>query len=94
MHCPRCGTPNEPGDRYCSSCGAALEQAGESKQRTGGRDRLDRLIGTTRRARIITAATAIALIVAIVAFIALEPEDDSIPRDSYTVAADQLCLDA
>jgi hypothetical protein len=36
----------------------------------------------------------LALVVAVVAFIALKPADDSIPRDSYTVAADQICLDA
>ena len=37
----------------------------------------------------------IALIVAVTAFVALEPgSEDTIPRDAYTVAADRLCVKA
>jgi hypothetical protein len=51
-------------------------------------------VGTTPKARLVTAATALAFVVAIGAFIALKPSDDSIPRDAYTIAADRLCLGA
>jgi hypothetical protein len=42
----------------------------------------------------VTLGTALALIVAIVAFFALGSGDDeaAIPRDAYTIAADGLCL--
>lgn len=94
MYCPRCGTPNEPGDRFCSSCGAQLEKGGRARRRSP-REGISRLIGTTRKARLVTAATAIAVVVAVVAFIALDPaEDDAIPRDAYTVAADEMCIAA
>ena len=94
MYCPRCGTPNEAGDRYCSACGATLKGASEPKQPVSLRQRLGRIVGTTRKARLVTAVTVGAVLVAVVAFIALEPEEDSIPRDAYTIAADELCLEA
>jgi uncharacterized Zn finger protein (UPF0148 family) len=94
MHCPRCGTPNEPGDRYCSSCGAQLEESSKPREEVPARERLRRLVGTTPRARWATAATALAIVVAIVAFIALKPSEDSIPRDAYTVKADRICLES
>jgi hypothetical protein len=34
------------------------------------------------------------VVVAVVAFLALEPSDDGIPRDAYTITADRLCLSA
>jgi hypothetical protein len=58
------------------------------------RQRLAGLLGTTRRARILTLATAVALLAAVAAFIALKPADDTIPRDRYTITADRMCLDA
>lgn len=63
-------------------------------KRGSARERLGRVIGTTRRARLVSAATAVAVAVAVAAFIALEPSEHTIPRDAYTIAADQLCLDA
>jgi hypothetical protein len=94
VYCPRCGTPNEPGDRFCSSCGAGLgHAAGQPREQRPARERLASLLGTTRRARLLTAGTLATLVVALVAFIAL-PADESIPRDRYTIAADRLCLDA
>jgi zinc-ribbon domain len=98
MYCSRCGTQNEPGDRFCSSCGASLGQ----KKSTGGsdrslRDRLGALIGSSRKARLTTLATVIALVVAVIAFIALKPSEDgetTIPRDAYTIAADDMCIAA
>jgi len=53
-----------------------------------------RAIGTTQRARIVSALTATAIVVAIVGFIALKPGEDSIPRDAYTVTADRMCQQA
>lgn len=94
MYCPRCGTPNEPGDRYCSSCGAVLREAEESHREATTRERIASLIGTTGRARWITVATAVAVAVAVAAFVALPTDDDGIPRDEYTLAAEQICLDA
>jgi hypothetical protein len=94
VYCPRCGTPNEPGDRFCSSCGATLGKAAAPKERTSPREWLGQLFGTTRKARLISAATAIALAAALIAFIALKPSEDSIPRDAYTIAADRQCLGA
>jgi hypothetical protein len=53
------------------------------------------VIGTTRRARLVTAATAVAIAMAIAAFIALDPADDTdVPRDAYTIEADRACLTA
>jgi hypothetical protein len=97
VYCARCGTPNDPGDRFCSSCGAQLEQEDPAAPEKLGsaRERISRLLGTTRKARLVSAATVGAILVAIAAFIALDPaEDDTIPRDAYTVAADKMCIDA
>jgi hypothetical protein len=94
VYCPRCGTPNEAGDRYCSACGATLKDASEPKEQLSPRQRLARIFGTTRKARIVSAGTVFALLVAVVAFVALKPEEESIPRDGYTIAADELCLHA
>jgi hypothetical protein len=60
------------------------------------RERFGGLAGQTRQARIVTALTVIALLVAIGAFIALDPAEDEndIPRDAYTIEAEAICLDA
>jgi hypothetical protein len=92
VYCPRCGSPNEPGDRFCSACGAALRETAPKEHRAP-RERLARLFGTTRRARLISGATALALVAALAAFIALNT-DEGIPRDAYTIAADGICLEA
>lgn len=94
MYCPRCGTPNESGDRYCSACGATLQDTAAPKERVSFGQRLGRIAGSTRKARIVTAATVLALVVAVVAFIALKPDEETIPRDAYTITADKLCLGA
>lgn len=96
MYCPRCGTPNEPGDRFCSSCGASLREADtESKPEGGPGKRLGRIVGESRRSRLLTVGTVLALAIAIAGFIALSPKDDeTIPRDSYTLAAERICLGA
>jgi hypothetical protein len=92
VYCPRCGSPNEPGDRFCGACGAALRETAPRERRTP-RDRLARLFGTTRRARLVSAATVVALVATVAAFIALNA-DEGIPRDAYTIAADGICLQA
>jgi len=92
MYCPRCGTPNEPGDRYCSSCGAQLDASSKPKEEVSARERLGRVIGNSPKARAITIATVLAIVIAVIAFIALKPSEDSIPRDAYTIRADQICL--
>ena len=56
-------------------------------------DRLARLFGTTRRARLVSIGTVVALTAAVAAFIALK-SDEGIPRDAYTIAADGICLQA
>ena len=94
MYCSRCGSPNEPDDRFCSACGAGLrETAPDESESQAPRARLARLFGMTRKARLVSAATAVALVAAVVAFIALN-SDEGIPRDAYTVAADAFCLQA
>jgi hypothetical protein len=93
VKCPRCGSPNEPDDRFCSACGAALVASAPKRRRSSG-ERVKGLVGRTRRARLATAATALAIVAAIVAFIALEPAEEAIPRDAYTIAADRMCLQA
>jgi len=107
MFCPRCGAENQAGSRYCVSCGNELDESRspssssspksqtEKEQRQGFRAGLDRVIGTTRRARLISLGTAAALIVAVVAFIALAPADDdeqSVPQDAFTKALDASCV--
>ncbi len=94
MYCPRCGAPNEQGDRFCSACGAELREDSAEKEPINPRERLGRIVGTTRKARIVTAATVVAFVVAIAAFFALKSNEDSIPRDAYTLAAERLCFDA
>jgi hypothetical protein len=53
------------------------------------------MIGTDRRTRLVSGATVLALIVAVVAFFALDEDDEeTIPRDAYTIAADRMCIAA
>jgi hypothetical protein len=93
VYCPRCGTPNEPGDRYCAACGTQLNQVETTEEQRSGRERLAKLIGTDRKSRLITGVTIAAFVVAVVGFIALSADDeDSIPRDRYTLAAERICL--
>ncbi len=99
MFCPRCGKEAESGDRFCSSCGASLPKPDEKKtetERLSPRERVSRLAGRTRRERIITLGTAGAIAIAIFAFVALDPaeDDDAPPPDTYSIAADQICVEA
>jgi hypothetical protein len=58
------------------------------------RERLQGLVGNDRRTRFLTAATAVAIVVAIVSFIALDPAEDTTAPDRYTISADRICLEA
>jgi hypothetical protein len=51
-------------------------------------------VGTDRRTRLITGATAVALIIAGIAFFTLGDDEETIPRDAYTIAADRMCIAA
>jgi hypothetical protein len=54
---------------------------------------MERLVGTTRRSRMVTLATVGALLVAVAAFIALAPTDDNdVPQDALTRALDARCV--
>jgi hypothetical protein len=53
------------------------------------------VVGGDRRTRLVTGATVAALAIAVIAFIALrDDEDEALPRDAYTVAADRMCIAA
>jgi zinc-ribbon domain len=109
VYCPRCGAENEDGSRYCVSCGNALPRDGGGKlteddsgpspagnggdQGDGPAGAFDRIVGTTRKARLVSAGIAIAIVAAIVAFIALGSDDEStIPQDGLTKALDATCV--
>src|SRR5688572_16082989 len=97
VHCPRCGAENDADSRYCNACGAALPRAAdEASEARSLRERLAALPGTTRRARLITAGTAVALLIAIAALIVLpaaDDDDEAIPYDSYSQEADRACIE-
>ncbi len=93
MHCPHCGEENQESNRYCVGCGSALTGTDRTLAAPVSlKQRIEGLIGNTRRARLVTAATVIAVIVAVAAFIAFEPsKDNAATNDAYTRALDQAC---
>jgi hypothetical protein len=93
MHCPQCGAENDEDNRFCVSCGASLKGQKPAAAPASPRQRVSGLIGTTRRARLITAATVLALGVAIIAFLALKPSDEqgAVPQDAYLRGLDREC---
>lgn len=103
MFCPRCGTENDDGNRFCVGCGASLPQqqrepgarpdSAEGKP-SPARNRLDEVIGTSRRARIVTALTVLAIAVAVVAIIVLRSNDSegSVSQDAYLRRLDHRCV--
>jgi zinc-ribbon domain len=97
MFCPRCGKPNEEGARYCSACGEELPELGEEAAEASGRpslrERMGRLIGRSRRERLISAGIAIALVIAIAAVIAIST-GGSEDTDAYVEKADRMCIES
>jgi zinc-ribbon domain len=99
MFCPRCGAEVEEGARYCASCGNELPQkvdddAAPHSDDDRPRGGLRGLIGEDRRSRVVTLLTVVALLAAIVAFIALKPSSDesTVPQDALTRELDALCV--
>lgn len=90
MHCPRCGTENQEGDRFCTNCGGALKEPAAKPERRSPRERIAGLIGSTRRARLLTAGTALALVAAVIAFLALNEDADE--EADYRSAVDAMCV--
>lgn len=93
MFCPRCGVENEKGSRYCSSCGASLKK-GRRKERRSIKDRLAALVGGSRRERLLTLGTIIAIAIAVIAFVALDFDDSDLPDPEQSQAADSACVEA
>lgn len=92
VYCPRCGAENQPGNRYCIECGSALSQAAAPSSRLPVRARLKQLLGTTKRARLLSAGTILAAVLAVAAFVALKPGSGSTP-DPFIRSLDKACLE-
>lgn len=99
MICPRCGAESEEGSRYCASCGADLPKqagvpAGDEATGSSFSERAGWLIGRDRRTRLLTLGTAAALLVAVIAFLALDTSDEGsdLPQDGYARAVDAACV--
>jgi zinc-ribbon domain len=93
MHCPHCGTENDDANRFCVGCGSALSKRSTTAANSvPWRERVRHLVGTTPRARLLTATTAVAIVVAIAAFVALKPSDESVIEDSYLRGVDSTCV--
>ena len=89
---PRKEQAPETGDTSGGDGGAAT--GGDSGVPKGGfRRSLNRIIGTTRKARLVSAGILAALIVAVVAFIALGSDKEmTVPQDGLTKAMDAACV--
>lgn len=92
MYCPRCGTENQSGNRYCVECGSALSQATTPSSRLPLRARLRRLLGTTKRARLLSAGTVVVTALALAAFIALKSGSEE-AQDPFMRSLDKTCLE-
>ena len=94
MFCPHCGAENDAGNRYCVGCGSELPRAAEKRREPRSlRERFRALLGTSRRARLTTAATAVALVVAAAALFALEPSEEDPATGPFTSTLDRVCVD-
>src|SRR5262245_24782890 len=91
MYCPECGAENDASNRYCVHCGAPLARAERDSTRPSGRERLRQLVGDTPRARMLSVATLIAIVVAIGAFVLIDPASEGSGQDAFTRTADREC---
>lgn len=99
MFCPRCGAEVDQDSRYCASCGTELPRKAaasgtEPAGPTGFQEAAGRVLGDSRRARVVTAVTAVAIAIAVVSFIALGSGDDeaSLPQDAVAKSLDRACV--
>jgi hypothetical protein len=93
MYCPHCGAENDESNRFCVNCGSELSSERRSPTaKEGPRARLAELIGTTRRARLVTAATVLAAAVAVIAFLSLNSDDDTDGSSVYLQQLDRECV--
>jgi hypothetical protein len=96
MFCPHCGAENEEGSRYCVGCGSDLPtgpgKSAAAPAPISWRQRLVGLIGTTRRARLLSACTAAAVLIAVIAFLILKPASEGPGEDAYTRTLDKSCV--
>lgn len=100
MFCPHCGKGNEQGATYCNACGRRLPDLGSEapppSERPPLRRRVARLIGTGRRERLASAATVVAIAIAIAALVALGTDALSGGDDAeaeYVERADRVCAE-
>jgi zinc-ribbon domain len=93
MHCPNCGAENDASHRFCVNCGSELSAKKDpAASPRSPKDRLAQLVGTTPRARLITAATGVAILVAVVAFLSLDSDDDATGSSPYLQRLDRACV--
>jgi hypothetical protein len=84
--------------KFCSSCGESLDSGMPAKssaagEKQGAGERLGKIVGESRTARLVTLGTVAALLIAVIAFIALPSDDsDEPPYDAYAQSADKLCV--
>jgi hypothetical protein len=91
MFCPHCGTENDEDNRFCVNCGSELSSSGSGQSGGGTRkERLVRLVGSDRRARVATLVTVLAIVVAFVAFLSLGSSDSS--ESTYLQSLDRACV--
>jgi hypothetical protein len=96
MFCPHCGAENKEGNRYCVGCGSDLP-ASTDKPVTPAppisrRQRIGRIAGTTRRAKLLSACTAVAILIAVIAFVVLKPASEDPGEDSFIRMLDKSCV--
>jgi hypothetical protein len=91
MFCPHCGTENDAGNRFCVNCGSELSPAGRGQSGGSRKERLAHLVGKDRRTRLVTAATILAIVVAVVAFLSLKSSEDG-GESAYLQSLDRACV--
>jgi len=96
MFCPRCGAENAEGSRYCVDCGSDLPgspgKPAAAAAPISWRQRFVRVVGTNRRAKLLIACTAAAILIAVIAFFILKPASEGPGEDSFTRMLDKSCV--